>query len=447
MTKYQIKLSPRSEREASIQKRQGASTETGTLWDFRGEKATLNVISLSIDLPIYRMDNCRTYSDQQDAIATKVELVKDSFVKGQELSTVQALQHSILVKLARKEATSVSAIMGVLETEGQRDPILITSTGVVVNGNRRLAAMRELYAADESPSSTFAYVRCMVLPPDTSADEIDDIEANEQARPETKLEYDWIGDAQLVRRQINKARSIKMVATQLRRSEADVKNLLQSIEEADLYLAQWAQKPGQYSLVSGEGEQIFGDLPKRLEGQSEALKSASRAIAWSLFENRDKVPGRIYAFNAAFGKLAPVVLKSTAEQLNLPIGDNGGGSDDGSGFDVDIGESADAVDYSGVIAALKNDETRDDAVEALIDAAVGALERDRGQKNKGATLKALVQIHSKLAGIDLSTAGIETYGGIGKQLESINELLENLSMKLAELKQSPPNNAANLGTP
>ncbi len=441
---YQIKLSPRSQREATIQNRQQSATEAGTLWDFRGDKASLKIITLPVDLPIYRMDNCRTYSDQQDAIA-KDNLAKDIFTKGQELSTVQERQHTILVKLARKEATSVSAIMGVLKTEGQRDPILITATGVVVNGNRRLAAMRELYAADESPTSAYAHVKCMILPPDTSADEIDDIEANEQARPETKLEYDWIGDAQLVRRQINKGRTPKNVATQLRRSEADIKNLLQSIDEADMYLNEWAHKPGQYSLISGDGEQIFGDLPKRLVGQSIPLQNASRAIAWSLFENREQVPGRIYAFNAAFGKLAPSVLKSMAEQLNLPTAPNASGLNDDDSFAIDVPSGEDTEDYSNIIIALKNDDSRGGAVEALIEAAVSALERDRGQKNKYAALKALVQIHSKLAGVDLTTAGMETYGGIAKQIESIKQVLEKLATKLTEVKQMPSEDADGQG--
>lgn len=437
MTKYEIKLTPRSEREAIIQKRLESATDTTTLWDFRGDKATLRVVSLPVDLPVYRMGNCRTYSEQQDAIA-KGNLDLNYFAKGQELTTVQTVQHAILARLARKEATSVSPILGVLEAEGQRDPILITSTAVVVNGNRRLSAMRELYAADESTNSEYAYVKCMVLPADTTPDEIDDIEANEQARPQTKLEYDWIGDAQLVRRQVSKGRSPKMVAAQLRRSEADVRNLLQSIDEADLYLNEWAKKPGQYSIVSGEGEQIFGDLPKRLAGQSIALQSASRAIAWSLFDNRDKVPGRLYAYNAAFGKLAPVVLANVAEQMNLSVTEQSDVEDDDRTFSVDIEGGVGPEDYSSIIVALKNDETREEAVDALIEASISALEHDRGQRSKGAALKALVQVHAKLAGLELSMAGISTYTAIGKQLESIRELIGKLEDKLTTLQNSPP---------
>jgi hypothetical protein len=437
VNKYEIKLTPRSEREAIIRKRCEAATERDTLWDFRGDKTSLPVVSLPIDLPVYRMANCRTYSDQEDAIATE-GLDKSFFAKGQELSTTQAAQHKILAKLAEKESASVSSILKVLGMDGQREPILVTTTGVVVNGNRRLSAMRELYAADQSVSSKFAHVKCMVLPADVSPDEVDDIEANEQARAPTKLDYDWIGDAQLVRRQVNKGRHPKVVATQLRRTEADVRNLLQSIDEADLYLNEWVAKPGQYSLVSGDGEQIFGDLPKRLSGQSTSLQSASRAIAWSLFDNRDKVPGRVYAYNAAFGKLAPVVIASVTQQLDLKTSEATEAQDDG-GFSVDIESGASAPeDYSALVSALKNPESKDEAVEALIEASISALEMDRGQKNKGAALKALAQVHAKLAGIDISAAGTSTYSGIGKQLDSIRELVSKLDKKLTALKQSPP---------
>lgn len=437
MTGYTIKLTPRAEREATIRKRLESATESEVLWDFRSGSEKLKVVKLPIDLPVYRMANCRTYSDQADAIA-KGPLDKNFFAKGQELSTVQAVQHGILAKLVKKPSGSVSLITEVLKAEGQRYPLLVTSTGVVVNGNRRLSAMRELFAEDESsPNSVWAHVKCMVLPADTMADEIDDIEANEQARPETKLDYDWIGDAQLVRRQVNKGRSTKAVADQLRRSEADIKNLLQSIDEADLYLNEWAAKPGQYSLVTGDGEQIFGDLPKRLAGQSVPLQSGSRAIAWSLFDNPDKVPGRVYAYNAAFGKLAPIVLADVAEKLELPT-TSGNEEEDDDTFSVDVEASGGAEDYSSIIAALKNPATKEEAVDALVGACISALELDRGQRSKGAALKALVQVHAKLAGIDISTAGAASYPGIGKQLESIAVLITRLEEKLAALKKSPP---------
>lgn len=431
---YEIKLSPRSERETIIADRVEASEEKETLYDFRGGQA-LPVIILDINTPVYRMENCRTFTEQQELIATK-GLDADYFLKGQELSTIQAEQHKILGKLAKKGTTSVSPIIDVLRKDGQRETILISSQGVVINGNRRLCAMREIYAEDDAVNSQFAHVKCQVLPKDTTRDEIDDIEAFLQARPQTKLDYDWIGDARLVRRQVNKGRTTKQVADQLRRSEPEIKNLLQALDEAELYLQEWAEKPGHYSLVSGDAQQIFGDIPKKLSGKDIPLQNASRVIAWSLFDNREKLPGRIYSFNAAFGKLAEEVLVTVSEQLEIPITASGDdSSDDDFAVDIELGGNEEVErDYSGIIEALKDTEDNDEAVDVLIDACQSAIEKEKGQVSKNAALRAISQAHTKLAGVDLSMAGKSTYQGIEKQLKAVEGITGKLLHKLEQLK-------------
>lgn len=426
--KYEISIVPRSERETLIAQRVENSDKTGSpVYEFRGGYYTPKVISLGINVPVYRMGNCRVFSAQQSAIA-KQGLERDHFAKGQEKSSVQTEQHSLLAKLAERKTTNVASIVEVLSRDGQREPILITSTGVVVNGNRRLAAMRELYRRDDgSVDNRFSHVECSVLPPDTTADEIDDIEADLQARPETKLEYDWVGDAQLVRRQINKGRTPKEVGDRLRRSEADIKNVLQSLEEADLYLNEWIGKPGQYDLVSGDGEQIFGDIPKKIARKDPGLQNASRVIAWSLYENREQVPGRVYSYNAAFGELAPQVLDILSDQLDLDVAKEDEFESEDEDFLVDIEEDNGANDYVPLIDALKNEESKEEAVVALIDACQTALEREKGKKSEKAALKALSQVNAKLTGIDVLSAGEQTLPGMKKQIESIQSILNKMN--------------------
>ena len=128
-----------------------ASEETEELSGFRNG-TPLPVIELSIDVPLYRMENCRTFTRQQELIAKK-GLEASYFLKGQELSTVQSEQHEILKELAKKGISSVSLITDVLREDGQRETILITRSGVVVNGNCRLSAMREIYAEEASVGS------------------------------------------------------------------------------------------------------------------------------------------------------------------------------------------------------------------------------------------------------------------------------------------------------
>ena len=420
---YETKVTPRTERVEVISSRKTSSTKDGeTIYDFRGDKITPKVISLPINVPVYRMESCRTFSAQQSEIS-KHDLGLRFFFKGQELATAQQAQHEILAKLSKQGS---SPIYSVLDTDGQREAILITSTGVVVNGNRRLAAIRELYREkDGSVAGRFSHVRCAVLPDDTTRDEIDDIEADLQARPETKLDYDWIGDARLVRRQVNKGRTPKEVADRLRRSKADIENVLQALDEADLYLSQWVDRPGRYDLVIAEGQQIFGDIPKSIANKETALQDASRAIAWSLFENRDKVSGRVYALNPAFGKLAPKVLDSLADQLDLPETDTtDDDNDDDFSFEIDADEGG--PNYKAIIEALFRDETKDDAVSVLIDVAESAIEQERGQKSEEAALKALSQVNAKLKGIDAISAGEYSLPAMLKQIETIRNRLSKI---------------------
>jgi len=431
---YTISLKPRAEREAMIAKRLEASDEFGeTIYDFRSDKFTPKVISLPIDLPVYRMENCRTFSAQQTEIARE-GLSKDFFEKGQELTTAQQAQHEILARLAKQGTESVTPIILELEKVGQREPILITSTGVVVNGNRRLAAMRELKVRkDGSIDDRFTNLKCAVLPSDVTRDEIDDIEADLQARPQTKLDYDWIGDARLIRRQVGKNRSTKEVADRLRRSKVDIENVLQALDEADLYLSEWIKKPGEYDLLQ-DGQQIFADIPKAIAKKDAGLQNASRAIAWSLYENRDRISGRVYRLNAAFGNLAPKVLTILEDQLELPSGDDDDQVGDND-FSIEIDANNDSKDYTRIIEALRDEDTRDEAITTLIEACETAIELDKGQKNEQAALKALALVNSKVTGIDVSSAGASTLPAILKQIESIRKGLDKMEAAV-RLRQS-----------
>ena len=422
---YTISVKPLSERQNVITKRREASNEFGeAIYDFRSGTFTPKVVSLPIDLPVYRLENCRTFSAQQTEIARE-GLSKDFFDKGQELAKAQQAQHEILLELAKEGTESVTPINSVLERDGQREPLLITSTGVIVNGNRRLAAMRDLlHKNDGSIDNRFSHVKCAILPEDATRDEIDDIEADLQARPQTELDYDWIGDARLIRRQVSKNRTTKEVADRLRRSKTDIENVLQALDEADLYLSEWVQKPGEYELLLA-GEQIFGDLPKAIANKDSNLQNASRAIAWSIYENRNKISGRVYRLNAGFGRLAPKVLDILEMQLDLPEQNDDDLADDDD-FAFDIGEDDSVDNYTKIIEALRDPNNKDETVATVVNACETAIELDKGQKNEEAALKALANVNSKVTGIDMSAAGLETLPAILKQIASIRKGLDRI---------------------
>src|SRR5262249_45942529 len=185
---FKVRVKPPNEREATIRAAAAASNEYRDFYDFRSQKMRLPLVRLPEDLLLYRMENFRTYIDQRSYIIREKK-PSNFFETGQENEGTQQIQHEILAELSRQgRADSVTPVIDVIRVERQREPLIITSRGVVVNGNRRLAAMRELFTESNTSYSELAYVDCLVLPSDATASEIVDIEAALQAKPETRLD-------------------------------------------------------------------------------------------------------------------------------------------------------------------------------------------------------------------------------------------------------------------
>jgi len=430
---YNVKLINRTEREAKIKAAVAASTGLEDFWDFRGQKIALKVVRIEVGLPIYRMENYRAYTDQTEYTIRGKKPI-NYFRTGQETESIQQLQHGILAKLARTgRAGSIIPIVDVLKKEKQRESILITHTGVVVNGNRRLAGMRELLM--EPPGcQEFSYVTCMVLPEDALPEEIVDIEAALQAKPETRLDYDWIGDCQLIKKLQSMGRSTAQIGDKLNRKEKEIKNSLQALTEADLYLKEWTKTEGEYSKVR-EAEQFFKDIPELLQGKTPQLEEGSRVIAWTLFDNKGVLGERLYAFNSTFGKRAADVLDQVASDLDLSLETVSNSPTDGS-FDVAIDEESSTVSYEPVIEALRDPARRDEAIDTLIEACKGVIESEKSKKSGSAALKAVTAAHTKLIEVDLSKAAADTHGAIDKQLDAVIKKAAELKGKLAKYKES-----------
>jgi ParB-like chromosome segregation protein Spo0J len=428
--KYRVRVTPPVEREAKIRLSREASNQVRDFYEFRNNKTSLKVVRIEIDLPIYRTENFRTFTDQKEYVKRE-QKPADFFQSGQENETVQQLQHNILTALARTgRSESIAPVIDVLRKERQREPLLITHRGVIVNGNRRLAAMRELFADNSETNSTFSHVDCMVLPEDATPPDIVDIEASLQAKPETKLDYDWIGDAELIKKLSDYGRTPLEIARQLNRKEKEVRNSLLALSEADLYLKDWAEAEGEYSRVR-DAEQLFKDLPAMLQGKDAKLQEASRVIAWSLYDKKEQLGGRLYSFNVAFGKRAADVLDRVATDLGISL-DSQPREQTDNVFEVAIEDEEAEVSYDSLLTLLRDPERREETTDTLIEVSRSVIELERGDKSAGASLKAVTQAHAKLAEVDLSKAAPSTYDSIGKQLHAIAEKASDLQSKLVE---------------
>ncbi|HYH70397.1 MAG TPA: hypothetical protein VEX16_03740 [Methyloceanibacter sp.] len=400
---------------------------------YESQRTLLPVIKLPIDVPVYRMANARTQTEQLAHIAEN-KRDADYFSAGQDNEEAQQTQHAILVQFARENPGSIASILEELERAKQTKPLLITPAGVVIDGNRRLAAMRMLYGDRKSEFPTFGDVECMVLPPLTE-DQIDDIETRLQERPETKLPYSWINETLKIRRQLaQKSKTEKDIAEVRRKSVPEIRKMISALNYAEIYLRDWRKAPGDYRLVEKGGEQFFSDLVGRLKGKSGPLLEANLRMAWMLFDNRDSLGTRIYAFNKVLGEKAEHVLAQLADRLEVEetVGADEGGADDG--LEIDLGDEASGDSFEPVISLFEDESRRDEVFDELRAVCQTVLDTGQASAQGKAALRAAQDANVRLTEIDFSTADPKTHDSILKQLEEILHRAQELRTKLEEIK-------------
>ena len=282
---------------------------------FRGDTKHFRVHQIPIEVPVYRLANMRTLVDQETYIADR-NAPADFFNNGQENPSAQQAQHRFLVELARDPSKN---IYNRLKEDPHSDPLVVTQAGMVVNGNRRLAAMRELRNEDPRKFASFSHVEVVVLPGDASESDITALETDLQIVPDLKLEYGWVQQALGLRRQLQTLGwSLKDAAARWRETEADMATLISQLSLAEQYL-EFIGKPRRYDLVAAD-DLAFERLAKMTarSGISPQRAEAERLIGFALVEKKRLVAGRIWDYAGRIDKIATLVF--SAPELR-PAGD------------------------------------------------------------------------------------------------------------------------------
>ncbi|SDK39308.1 hypothetical protein [Bradyrhizobium ottawaense] len=426
---YKVTVKPPHEREQIIQAQLTSPLREVTSHDvFENTPTSLKVIRIPLNLPIYRMANGRT-ATQQLAYVSEKGLHADYFAKGEENEAVQQIQHEILKKFAKDGTEQITPIIDVLKRDQQREPIWITPRGLVINGNRRLAAMRELYTESPTDYAEFAHVECAVLPALT-AEQIVEIEIRLQMTPETKLPYGWIDECLMIQTQINCGKSESQIAHVMRSRPKEVKAAISALKEVNIYLSDWRKAPGDYRLVE-ESKQFFYDLPGRLKGKTGELLEASRRIGWVLIDNSSELGQRVYAFNDMFGNKAEEVLSKLADHIDIDLDEEGESDDDDADIDIDLGDEAgNSTTYGGLIGAIDDPARREEITDGLVVVCQTIIDASRTAKQGKNALAAVRDANTRLTEVDLTKAEPSTYPGIAKQLDEIVLRGQDLKTKL-----------------
>jgi len=255
----------------------------------RGRYEAAPVIELPEALLVYRVENGRLIAEIEEH-ARRHGLDLDHLRAAQETLEVQRLLHRLL---AEKAASPEGPILQELAEQGQQiEPLLISADGVLINGNRRLAAMRTLLARDPERYAGFAAVSAAVLPADVTPAEVEAAEAALQMAPETKLAYGWINRRLKLRRQ---RQELGIPDAEILRAYrlADAGRIDEELGQlalAEDYLQRFAQSPRAYSLIA-DAEALFVGLFGQLRRMAPSLAELWKPAGMAMIAGRAAIHG------------------------------------------------------------------------------------------------------------------------------------------------------------
>lgn len=269
-------MASRGEAAREIQSAQERASFGSTYVLYRGEYREMPVVEVPVELPLFRPENGRLITALHRYLREHDLDEREFAAKIEELWVQEALQ-SLLLPLSQDPRGS---IYQELARQGQQtEPLLITHDGIVVNGNRRLAAMRALYEKDRSRYAAFANVRATVLPEEATAEDAEYVESALQLAPETKLAYTWVNRRLKLRRQRD---VLKLPETRILESYRlpDKKSLTRELAEIDLaetYLSDYLGEAEDYSRIE-DAEPYFVALNEQLR----SIKPPDLQALWRL---------------------------------------------------------------------------------------------------------------------------------------------------------------------
>jgi hypothetical protein len=421
---YEVKLKNINERQAQIAASKASSTTTYPFQFFRDSLVQLKEIRADIGLPIYRMANFRTSVDQL-AVIREQKRPSHFFSKGEEDEEAQQEQHIILWKLAQKgRGDSIIPVSRVLKADGQKQPLIVTAAGVVVNGNRRLAAMREL---------GFKHVDLAVLPDDAVESDIIDIELSLQMTPETKLPYGWIEDALAIESLLATNRTKEQIMARMRMDEQQYYEKLGSLEEARLFLNDYMHEPEQFELVEDQ-QQLFHNGYKAIKNKkSPDDKECVRAILYNIADRPKDFGSRAYDFITPFEKNFEKVKASIQEELSgdlatyvLPTA-----ASEGDGLiPEDLGAVKDPkVD---VLTTFLLDTDNAERVHFAIKEAVNDFRENRNSGGE-ADKERLRKARKHLVNVDFAQVSEQSKAQIGTLITEIESLIDDIKQRFARI--------------
>ena len=242
------------------------------------------IIWLDIGIPIYHLNNGRTRDAQRSHLITNSSLSKSYFEKGLENNQQQKIQHKILFKLSQDNTANIHKVLKTTNTFREDSPLLIDSNGMLINGNRRMAAIREIYQSDQKKYNNYRRVPCAVIEEHLNDTDVKEIENFLQVIKENKQDYNWISLCLEVQDERKRLKlSNKQIATNMGRTEPEIERLYNLITVIDNCLENDHKSPGDYDKVKNQ-EQLWKNTEERAhrnknKGEKDLIYKIARIIS------------------------------------------------------------------------------------------------------------------------------------------------------------------------
>ncbi|MCG8407655.1 MAG: hypothetical protein MI923_20855, partial [Phycisphaerales bacterium] len=244
---------------------------------FQGSVQYLSVYRVPLSLPRYRLENGRTTGRQAEYLAAHPGLDPEFFRADGESEAAQKEQHKILVKLARERRN----LFREFEEKVQEEPIILSSSGYVINGNRRLSTWRELFEENSTKYGHFANIEVIVLPFCDERD-LDRLEADLQLKEDLKADYSWTSTALMIREKLSRfGYREDEIASIYEMKKSEMVEILDCLDYAEQYLESRDQAL-QYSLADDK-EFAFKQISKNRKKMKNTLATRKEIFEKSSF--------------------------------------------------------------------------------------------------------------------------------------------------------------------
>jgi hypothetical protein len=436
---YLVKVVPRSDRKARIAAEAKASSRNMS-FKFRGKLRDLRLIQIPLDMALYRMKNGRTEGEQDFYLLNNTKLPTDFFSAGEENVSAQRVQHEILLEMAKIQTRPIYQVLE--KTMQQEEPLLITTSGVILNGNRRVAAMRDLFDRDKSTFGTFQFIDAAVLPAEATERDLDEIEVTLQMAVETKLEYTWINERLKIRRLMEEHDlSAQEIAKLMNYPKASMVNReLQELVLVEDYLERYRKEPKKsYKLVE-DGAQIFKEIAQRVGKKQGTQQELAKAIAFSIVKGSNQIEDRVYAYRESFGEYLEPLVERLVADLKIPVKPARPGKAPKTADDDPLGglEAPTPPHVEELLRRLNDPKKAEDLTKRIVKIHDSIKHAHKEDDRRAQAMLDLKKVASILTDVDLDELDPKHYKETRTVIDGCAKQLDDLARRLKKLGRSAP---------